>query len=457
MNGISLPQRDQLLLRFFACLEEHGVSYCVLSGLSAENPEYDLDVDISAAPGDGPLIARLVRDFAQDNGLLLLFDIWSGTCSRAYTLVLRGSAGRVMLKLDIMAGYGSFRTGEVLRHAEIARNRVYNGMFWTLPPQSELAYLAVRHVLKNDNRTYRAARIRELHAAVDMGAFKSAFAPVILDAVEAAAAGRLPEKRAMLRRQLAGYGRARMGLRRRLIAWAQEFRRHLQRIRQPVGCSIAFLGPDGSGKSTLIAALHKRLSPVFHGVTLLYWRPRLLPAPGRLKFWNPAAEIQENPNPHDVVPHGRAVSLARLLYFACDYILGHFLVVLPRMIRKDLVIFDRFLNDIRLDQLRYRMAVPARLLRLIERLAPKPAIIFALHGPSELLHHRKPELELQETARQVELLLQMARENRHFAAVNVDRDIEHIVDEIIEALLAACAENGGKRTGSRTRSRPSDR
>ncbi|WP_164982826.1 hypothetical protein [Leisingera sp. NJS204] len=457
MNGLSLPQRDQLLLRFFACLDEHGVSYCVLSGLAAENPEYDLDVDISAAPGDRALIARLVRQFAQENGLLLLFDIWSGTCSRAYTLVQRGSAGRVMLKLDIMAGYGSFRTGEVLRHAELARNRVYNGMFWTLSPQSELAYLAVRHVLKNDNRAYRAARIGDLRATVNMHAFKSAFAPVILDAAEAAAARRLPEQGAALRRRLARYGKARMGRRRRLIAAVQETRRHLQRIRHPVGCSVAFLGPDGSGKSTLIAALHKRLSPVFHGVTLLYWRPRLLPTPGRLKFWNPAPEKQKNPNPHDVVPHGRAVSLARLLYFSCDYILGHFLVVLPRMIRKDLVVFDRFLNDIRLDQLRYRMTVPARLLRLIERLAPRPDIIFALHGPPEVLHGRKPELELQETARQVDLLQQMARENRHFAAVQVDRDIEHIVDEIIETLLAACAENGGNHARNHTRRGPSGR
>ncbi|SFK76020.1 hypothetical protein [Shimia haliotis] len=448
MNDLSLYQRDQLLMRFLAYLNDHSISYCVLSNLSNANPEYDLDVDISIASKDSTKVARLIREFSHSNDLLLIFDIWSGTHSRAYTLVKRGSAARVVLKLDIMVGYASLRTGELLRHEEIALDRVFNGFFWGLSERSELAYLSVRHFIKNDGRAYRIERIKFLSEKVSPESCREVFPPVIVEAIGLAASGSPQTADRAIHLKLKNYGKARMGLIGRAAAGVSEIRRAVHRVSRPVGSTIAFLGPDGAGKSTLIEALRARMAPVFHGSTSFYWRPRLLPSPGRLKFWNPSLEKQENPDPHNVFPHGKAASLARLLYFSLDYILGYFVLVRPRTICKDLVIFDRFLNDIRIDQLRYRMNVPELMLRFVERLVPKPDIIFALYGPPELLHARKPELSIEETARQVALLCQMADENRHFTLVSVDNDVEKIVDEIIETIMLSCAKAGEGLTGS---------
>lgn len=449
MNDFSLSQRDQLLMSFLACLNEHGISYCVLSSLSVANPEYDLDVDISVGPEDSASVARLIRKFSHSNDLLLIFDIWSGTHSRAYTLVKRGSAARVVLKLDIMAGYASFRTGELLHHEELTRDRVFNGSFWAMSERSELAYLAVRHIIKNDGRAYRTERIRVLLDKVSLKACEEVFPPVILEAIDSAASESLQTADRVMQLKLKKYGKARMGVIRRATAGISEIRRACQRINRPVGRTIAFLGPDGAGKSTLIQTLRTRMVTVFHGSTSFYWRPRLLPSPGRLKFWSPSIEKQENPDPHNVTPHGKATSLSRLLYFSLDYILGYFILVLPRTIRKDLVIFDRFLNDIRIDQLRYRMNIPELMLRLVERIAPKPDIIFALHGPPKVLHARKPELNVEEIERQLAILRQLAETNRHFTLVSVDDDVEAIVDEIIETIMLHCAEAGQDLNGRR--------
>lgn len=443
-----LSRRDQLLVAFLSFLNDRSVDYCVLSPIRAENPDHDLDVDLSMSPEAFRAVPALVREFAETHDLLLLFDIWSGIRSRACTLVLRGTSARVVLKLDFMAGYGSRTLGEVFRHEDLARDKIFDGVCWRLSEESELAYLAARHVIKGDGRSYRQQRVAQLWQRVDRDAFARRRPAVIRDAVElVASADPSPadERIRALRARLRDYGRRRMGWGDRIAAPATEAARRLHRCVRPVGLSVAFLGPDGSGKSTLIQALRERLDPVFHGVSVLYWRPRLLPTPGRLKVWNPTSEKTENPDPHGVVPHGRLVSLVRMAYFGLDYVVGYPAVVVPKMVRKHLVIFDRFLHDVRVDPRRYRMQLPAGALALLERVAPKPDLIFVLQGTPEVLRQRKQELSLSEIGRQLGALGELAKAGPRFVPIDVDRDVETIVDEIVDHVIAARAE-GARRS-----------
>lgn len=435
-------QQKRFLVAFLSFLNDRSADYCVLSRIDAEDAGHDLDVDMTVSPEAFRAVPALIREFAASHDLLLLFEIWSGVRSCAYTLVLRGSSARVVLKLDFMTGYGGSALEEVFRHEDLAGDKVFDGTCWRLSEESELAYLAVRHLIKNDGRLYRQERVAQLWGQIDREAFARGRPPVVRDAVELVASdGFSPagEPAAALRARLRSYGRQRMGRGDRLAAVARETARRLHRCARPVGFSVAFLGPDGSGKSTLIQALRERLGPVFHGVSVLYWRPRLLPTPGQLKFWNPTAEKTENPNPHGVVPHGRAVSLIRMAYFGMDYVLGYPAVVMPKMVRKHLVIFDRFLHDVRVDPRRYRMQLPAGALALLEKVAPKPDLIFVLQGTPEVLRQRKEELSLSEIGRQLGELRELAKAGPRFIPVDVDRDIEAIVDEIAEHVIAARA------------------
>jgi len=68
-----------------------------------------------------------------------------------------------------------------------------------------------------------------------------------------------------------------------------EINRYIKRVINPTGIVISFLGPDGSGKSTIINALKKRELP-FRRIDYFHLKPRLLGAKGNGK---------PVPNPHE--------------------------------------------------------------------------------------------------------------------------------------------------------------
>ena len=145
------------------------------------------------------------------------------------------------------------------------------------------------------------------------------------------------------------------------------------------GLSVALLGPDGVGKSTLAANLAGSL-PDFGGVRKLYMGlgyaglPRLarLPIPGSLA----------------------AVGLATLWW--------RYLLALYHKSRGRLVVFDRYTYDAWLPP-RRRLSRPQRLARWVwAHACPEPDLVFLLDAPGETVYERRGESEpeLLESARQ---------------------------------------------------------
>ena len=50
----------------------------------------------------------------------------------------------------------------------------------------------------------------------------------------------------------------------------------LRRVLQPTGCWIAFMGPDGCGKSLVINAVGTEFAPSFRTTRYYHLRPRLI-------------------------------------------------------------------------------------------------------------------------------------------------------------------------------------
>src|SRR6185295_13446955 len=60
----------------------------------------------------------------------------------------------------------------------------------------------------------------------------------------------------------------------------REWGRRIERVRQPAGMRLAFLGPDGVGKSATIKRVQALLEPCFRRQQMFHFRPKLLEKSG---------------------------------------------------------------------------------------------------------------------------------------------------------------------------------
>lgn len=163
------------------------------------------------------------------------------------------------------------------------------------------------------------------------------------------------------------------------------------------GFSVGFTGPDGSGKTTVIDLLLERLAPVFRTAHKYYhFRPALF---GNLGEVAHSAGLKKEVDRDYSKPHrggktGALSSLARLLYYSLDYILGYFVKVKTMTRITRLVIFDRYYTDIICDSRRSRIHLPYKFLYAFGKcFIPSLDYNILLTASSETILARKKELD----------------------------------------------------------------
>jgi len=212
-----------------------------------------------------------------------------------------------------------------------------------------------------------------------------------------------------------------------------------KRYFNPSGKVVAILGVDGAGKSTIINAIKPVLDMATHNtVVVQHLRPTIFPPLSRLK--GKAATINVPVlDPHEQKPSGKAVSLFRLVYLMLDYVFGYWLKTRPMIAKQPtLVIFDRYAYDIIIDPLRFRIGLPAKLIRAMVWIAPKPDLIICLYGNPRVLQIRKLELPLGEVERQVRALKQFASTRSNSYLVSTEKSISETSSDVLKIMLKKC-------------------
>lgn len=205
--------------------------------------------------------------------------------------------------------------------------------------------------------------------------------------------------------------------------------RIFKRIIMPTGISICFLGPDGSGKSTIIKYLYNQPLP-FRRIDYFH----LKPIPKDDSIMNVTVT-----NPQQAPLYSKIKSFVKLGYYFFLYNFGWAKYIIPLKIRSSLVIFDRYYDDILVDYRRFRYKSIWGIEKLVKNLIPRPKIYFILTAEANIIFERKQEVTFEELKRQI-VNYNCLRDDKKYFLIDTNREPEQIAKEVINILMGKMHE-----------------
>lgn len=201
----------------------------------------------------------------------------------------------------------------------------------------------------------------------------------------------------------------------------ENFLLKVKRVMSPTGFVLAFMGPDGSGKTTVINKFKEDIEPAFRRIQQFH----LFPIP---------AKESDSPdtNPQGQKPRNWLLSFLKLLYLLFVYVRGHIRYVIPKKIRSTLTIYDRYYDDILVDPKRYRNGTSSWIVRMVGMFIAEPELWIILDCPTDVIQSRKAEVSPEETERQRFKYLELAKSKKNYIVVNTNRDLKEISLEVCQ-------------------------
>ncbi len=222
------------------------------------------------------------------------------------------------------------------------------------------------------------------------------------------------------------------------IAKRSKFMYYLYILRKAIkrkGLIIVFQGTDGSGKSTIIQGLTSVIGNSYSKSTIDYnhWRPKFLHLE---KKCVDAGMKSSTDQPHASPPLGRLTSLAKMVFYTLDYLLGYVGRTYWQAARGHLIIFDRYYYDFYIDKLRYRLSINDAWIRFFQIFIPKPDITFLMVGDAQQIFERKKELPVAEVQRQIDAILKHQKLFTNPHIVDVSMPIPSVLYYVSREILS---------------------
>ncbi|MEW6144673.1 MAG: hypothetical protein AB1598_06590 [Thermodesulfobacteriota bacterium] len=406
-----------------------AMEYAVLHGWDSLPHRLRSDLDIALNPRH---LGTLEESLLNYRGGRLVQMIQHESSCFYFIMALRDGKGIDFLQVDAATDYR--RNGIIyFRADELSKDRARWNGFRVASPETELAYLLVKKTLKGSTPVHQQERL--MHLIDKIGQDK---AMLISTRLFGKKSGPYVVTR-ISKNDWKAVEYDTPGLRRALVwevlkkdplnpvkYWLDEAKRILVRWRFPTGMSVAVLGPDGAGKSTLIDNIEKRFSGAFRRTAKFHLRPGLIGGKSRGK---PVTD------PHGKPPRNLFMSFLKLGYYTADYTLGYFYKLYPRFVRSTLVLFDRYYDDLLVDPLRYRYGGPSRLAALAHTFIPPADLLFVLDAKEGELLKRKEEIEGEELRRQRGRYRDMALRTPNAYMLDAHRPPEEVTVEAGEIIM----------------------
>jgi thymidylate kinase len=182
------------------------------------------------------------------------------------------------------------------------------------------------------------------------------------------------------------------------------------------------MGVDGSGKSTLIELLRKKLKNKFRKIKYIHLRPYLILLD--------KSTVQSNPHKSKKT-WPILLNFFRILYWLIIY---RFFFYLFGNNSNQLIIFDRYAHDLMIDPIRYKFNLPNSITKFILNLFPNPNLWIVLNAPIKVLEKRKKELPTKELKKQIRSYLNFAKQRKNSIVVNTNNSVQSSLSLIIKKI-----------------------
>ena len=429
----TLAASGALLVQILAAAR---MEMCILHGYQTFPNMISSDVDVMASPLG--LRIALTTNFAGWKLVQCMRHQYS-----CYYLVYATTQAvkPKFLVLDVALDYR--RDGRIFYdHREVLRRATYSQANLPIAPVDiEFGYYIVKKICKSSINEQQGNRLSELWHQ-DSSGCRSQLAKFFPDEIvtlvaKAAETGQWREldnnvgriRRAMLRKMLITRPWSTFSY------YCLEVGRIAGRTLKPTGIVVSFLGPDGSGKSTLIERMDQWLGAAFRHTANYHLRPH----------WGHRIARKAETNPHGKADRPLFMSIAKLAYWVADGSLGYFLAIWPLKVGSTLVLFDRYFHDIFVDKRRYRYGGPTWIARIASHFIVKPDLFLILNAPAEIVQSRKPEVSPEESERQQSAYLDLARSLPNAHVLDASKHLEQVAFDATGVILSYLAERTARR------------
>ncbi len=389
-----------LLKDLFLEFNKHNVRYAVLrnyEGLPDSNSSKDVDILISQ--NDVKFVTKLIFKVSKENNYQI---IWKSKLDylKGFVFCKLGDDKVFSIKLDIFNGF-KWRGMSYLNEAEVLNSAIeYNG--FKVPRKAHEAFSLIIYDICYAKKV-REKYFEKIHtnAMSDIDAFKeivmshfdTSLANDIIECVEQNLIFKLVELRPKIRLSIIKNNIMHMRYIRNLFF-------HIKTEywdRRRMGILLAFSGPDGAGKSTLVGGLAELffslgVSSVKKPHHFLTSRiPSLHQLPGAPKKY----ARQDYTKPYQSKTPRFLSSTVRLIYYYIAFLFDQMVFLKKERRQNRIIIFDRYYTDLIVDPTRIRIGLRKKIVQALFRFLPKPHGLFIVIADKALILERKQELSEQ--------------------------------------------------------------